>query len=286
MNLFGMLITTDALAVEGHKESLNIIHAAKISGIPVAELQHGLFTYGLSYYADIDRSFVSYDSLPARSFYDYLLSWYDTSITNSVTIGCPSYRKPSKKFNGLYTLILSNLKWEIYTVPEKFGFFYSVIKLAHDNPDDVFIWKLHPSEISFSYWKNISKDLFTIYPSATKNILFYHQSRIMQHISLYDLIKKKKKVITTLSTTILDTEMNEKDAIVYDCAAVRELTSQLHSCDTFSNAEELAACYAAAENHLESGFLVPYNPSKFEAFLDEHWQRPEDIFAPLESIYR
>ena len=287
LSIFGCLLTTDALPAEAHKQSLQIIFYCKKAGIPVIELQHGLFTYGASYHMQGHERLVSDDSLPCEPYCDCRLSFYP-SKDYDVCIGYPPYSSQDAHLDetrGEYVLIMSNLHWANYTNEERFSFFHSVFRLAANHEDTLFIWKFHPGEIKFPYINGAMDKLYVMYPQVKKNLIVHHKDKILTLTSFKDLVRKSKMIISTVSTVLLDCEIYGKDTVIYNCVSSDEMVSMFKQKTCFSTYEGLESVYGA-ENKLETGYLHPFKAEVFDAFMEKTVIEPVDKFRALDVIMK
>ena len=257
ISCFGAFLSTDTLATKAHQQALFIVNLCHLNNIPVIELQHGLFVYGMSYHCIPENNIVTSDSLPVSSFKNHTFTFYPTNKKDSTCIGYPIYYDFNKlSYKGKYTVILSNMHWMAYSEYEKFTFFSSIIELANKHPNELFIWKLHPGEIDFPYYKELLHSLFRIFPSSKRNIIFFHEDNILNKIGNFDLIGKSNKIICTLSTVMLDCELLKKDTIIFNCKSSDSMVSQLKTKECFSDIEELEKLYIKEKIFLKLVYYI------------------------------
>ena len=243
------MITTDAQSTSAHKKSLQFVNFFQKNNIKVLELQHGLFQIGLHY-----------SSVPNK---DPLLQ------PNEIVIGYPLYNnKNVKKIKGEYTLILSNLHWNIYTDSQRNLFYTSVIQLVKNNPDTLFVWKMHHGEIANL---NKVKEIFSIWGEMKRNIIFTNDDSLFKYTSTSDLIKNSKNVISTVSTVLLECEIHHKPTIVFETQAINYLINKIKRKTTFRNYDELKKRYNNKYLNLRTGLLIQYNNSIFREAINKFY---------------
>lgn len=286
LNAFGLFLTSDALATSAHKEALRLVLACHKAGIPVVELQHGLFTYGDYYQCSCNNKMVQPDGLPCRSFRDHLLSFSPNYAEDATCIGYPKYHSDCPpSYTGNYTLILSNLHWDAYTPLERYAFMSSILHLANDYQNDLFVWRLHPGECASFPGRNMLNSLFNIFPKAKNNILFTHENRIWSLISVDDIIRKAGKIISTISTVILDCEMYNKKTMVYNAPSVRFAVERFKKVEKFCDYSTLNRLWGDSDAVIETGMLYAWNKKKFEDFVEDKYKKPKDKYSVLDTIF-
>lgn len=279
---FGLCLTTEALATIAHKTGLRLIRLCRACGIPVAELQHGLFTYGMSYYSS--NKIMENDAIPCRSFNDYTLTFYPVEGEEYVCMGYPEHDgKKTATYRGEYNLILSNLHWTTYTNDERYQFYRAIVQLAASRPDELFIWQLHPSEKTFKQWRSISAGLFRLFPAAKQNLITTHSSAMLNLLETEHLIRKAKRVIASVSTILLDCELSGKETLVYSCPSCEQMVNLFPCKTTFSNFEQLSAVFDSPAP-FSTGLLHPYNHRAFTDFVHQVYHEPEDPMLVLNCL--
>lgn len=274
LNGFGAFITTDAQATAPHAYSLELINFFNKMKVPVFELQHGLFQLGLHYY-DLPKKEVFHDdSFPTQSFADHLLTYYvQKNAVPGTVIGYPAFTQRPEPYDGEYTLILSNLHWETYDKEEEYQFYKMIFELAVDNPKQTYIWKMHHGEQANPHCNSMIKSLFEIYPSARKNIIFYHENEFLSKSPITELIQKSREVISTVSTVLLDCDICRKKTVTYSCPTVECLIKRMKNPQPFTNLTELKDLLTQPENKFSTGLLQQYDNKSFRKTLDQLYKR-------------
>ena len=273
-SLFGAFITTDAQATAPHEYSLKLINFFNKLHIPVIELQHGLFQLGLHYYDKQDKENFRDDSLPTSSFAEHILTYYP--VVNNVkttTIGYPPYNKDMLSYKGEYNLILSNMHWLTYTNEEKYNFYKTVLQFTEKNKDTLFIWKMHHGEMVNPHCQHMLNNLFTIFPDAKQNIIFYHENDILKNTNIFDLINKANIIISTVSTVLLDCERCKKETYTFSSPAVDCLTKKLKNPQCFKNYEELHKILQSKKHTFSTGLLQKFDNKKFRDCINALYKR-------------
>ena len=280
LNLFGAFITTDANAARAHVYSLKLVSMFEALGIPVLELQHGLFQIGLHYY-DVPSG-VSFwgDSLPSKSFAERVLAFYPPvrRTPSSTVIGYPPYSgKRSAAGGGEYLLVLTNLHWPTYTMDEKMSFFDAVVALVELHPELPVIWKMHHGETSPASKINQKvREVLERHPAAKERIRFAHLDAELKNRTAAEIISGAKYVVSSVSTVLLDCEMHRRPTAVYACASNDCLVKMIKSADFFCDGDSLVAMFGKGLRPIRTGKLRPYDNDAFRAALDATY-KPSSI---------
>lgn len=269
---FGLVITTECAAAPSCLPGLIILALCAELHIPIVELQHGLFQYGLHYTVEDESYKKIYDFLNVDNFTDYLLSFYpvNTEYRKGTVIGFPKYHlcdlQPYNNYDAGYVLILTNFNWDCFS-PEDFdNFLGCLLKTTEAHREIQFVWKPHPSEIGLYLNKNqINLDAFN-------NITIVSDDPMLNLTPLDSLVKYASKIISTLSTVLFDCEAYGKDTAVFKCGANSQLLSEIDSCYTFSNESQLRAFIESKQRfQITTGKLIEYDNSEFRKLIDEHY---------------
>ena len=276
LNLFGAFITTDANAAHAHVYSLKLVKMFEAMGVPVLELQHGLFQLGLHYY-DVPSGTAFYgDSLPSCSFASHVLAYYPP-VSRAVpytVIGYPPYSGVKPKGGaGDYLLILTNLHWPTYAVAEKEAFYEAVVRLADEHPELPVVWKMHHVEASpaAATWKYVNEALAR-HPGAKARIRFAHADAGLKGKTAAEIIAGAKCVVSTVSTVLLDCEILRRPTAVYGCASNASLMALLSKADAFHDFDSLRRLFEKGFRPIRTGKLRPYDNEAFRAALDKMYK--------------
>lgn len=280
LNLFGAVLSTDMQATPPHQYSLQIANIFQKLGVPVIEIQHGLFQLGL-HYNDVPQHENFYDdSLPGKPIADYIFTYYPLpAIGNTVSIGYPPYIVPLKaSYTGEYGLILSNMHWTAYSQKEKYLFYASIMEFIEKHPKITFIWKMHHGEIAAPQTAKMLDSLSKLF-TPQKNMVFSHQTPILKKIDTDELIAKSKFVLSSVSTTLLDCEKYEKFTCIYATKSVECLLSKIAEKSTFRNYTDLVKLFKSSPPPLlRSSLLYPYDNEAFRKIIGKIYRLSERKF--------
>lgn len=286
---FGIFITTDAQSANAHAQSLRIVRLMKRLGVPVFEMQHGLFQLGLHYYDVPGRTTFCGDSLPSRSYADRVLAYYPLpdSKTPITVIGYPPFDGTvANPVGGDYLLVLSNLHWPTYTTDERRRFYRAVYAAVDKRPGLPVIWKQHHGEYKNADCKAWIAECAKEFPDAAKRIRFHHLDNALKNKTLAELIAGARQIVSSISTVLLDCEMSGKPVGVYDVPSTKCLADRLAEKSSFSSADELDQLLFAGTRPLKSGLLQPFAPDVFRDVLSESYRTtPLSRTAFLDALF-
>lgn len=282
--MFGLYMTTDCQMTAAHRFSLNLARLFAKIGVKVVELEHGLFQLGLDYF-DVPCKHNFYnDSLPTNIVADVFLSYApEPEIKNAVAIGYPPYQNQNQNYyTGNYTLVLSNLHWETYSQVEKYNFYQSVVNLAIDNPQQVFIWRRHHGEMVNGACVRMLKNIVNTLCPQHQNLVL--EDAMIDGVSTEDLIAKADNVISTPSTTLLDCEMAQKHTYVYACDTNQCLIDKMKIKTVFHKDRELKNIFSQ-KAQIQTGKLYVYNNKLFRDVVENNYRLPHpEKLTYLEDI--
>jgi hypothetical protein len=89
------------------------------------------------------------------------------------------------------------------------------------------------------------------------------------------LIKNAKKVISTVSTVLLECEIHHKPTIIYEAISINCLINKLAIKTTFKNYQELDKAYNSKTLLLKTGVLKQYDNSIFRETINTLYKEPE-----------
>ena len=269
----GMVLTTESSAACLDMQALLLFSLCSELDIPVVEMQHSIVQYGVHYHAEV-KSYAETKSYGTFKYYinvepfaEHLLSFYPvtTERCQGTVIGFPKYHLSGLQCSGCdagYILIFSNFNFECYTPEDLCTFSGCILKAAAAHPEFQFVWKTC-TETEDCFIKNVNLD-------AYENITLVQSDQLLSLLSLESLIKNASKVISTLSTVLLDCEAYRKNTILFKCESVAQLFSEINNCCTFSNSEQLIVFVENEESCLvNSGKLREFDNSKFRNFVEQ-----------------
>jgi len=269
LDVFSAVISTWAVPHRAHTRGILLYSACAQLGIPVFELQHGLFQVGVNYQerASIvgDGFYGAASALPVRNFHDKLLAW-----SGEGAIGYPGFFNLRAGKDAGYCLILSNMHWNIYGEIDQTLFFEGVLATVEAHPDIRFIWKPHPAEVSkrtAKYFKPASENAYANLVVMTNNVM------AAQELTTEDLIRDCSYAISSISTVLMELEMYHKKVAVYAPAVASGLWQQLRTVSKFVYPGELLKLFpklarkSSREGLFESGMLQPFSPVRLRQEL-------------------
>lgn len=268
---FGMVLAAECSAAGRSLPALQLLSLCSELGIPIAEVQQGLFQYGMHCHAAA-RSYAeskSYETIgnaiDIDSYTDYLLSFYPvtTEHRQGTVIGFPKYHLAGLEHSGCdahYVMVITDFDPECFS-PEDFAAFLGcLMKTAASHQDTVFLWKPGAEAPAFMN-KTISID-------ACDNITVVPLDPMLSLLPSDSLVKNASKVICTVSTALLGCEAYGKDTAVFKCGSDLQLLGEINSCRTFSNSDELAAFIESDEQSpVDTGKLMEFDNLKFRNFV-------------------
>lgn len=248
--------------------------------IPVAELQCSILRLGASdftkpeSYAETKTLKTDHDFINAGGFADYLLSYYPATAErcNGTVIGFTKYHQKELNCsfcNAGYVLVLADFSVGCFTAEDTDAFLGCIIKTAASYPDIQFLIRPDDSGIEFYFNKTISFN-------ACENITIVQFDPLLGLIPFDSLIADSAKVVSTLSSSLLECEALGKDTIVYKCKSCSGLLDEIDECRTFSNADELRPFVEGREHcAVRTGKLIEFDNSVFRDFVERTFSVPD-----------
>ena len=252
LHTFDLIFSFNTLTSPYHTYSAPFLPVAKQVGIPIVEIQHGLFQFGINYYDDSKiLSFADprYGQGKIRSFADHQICWFgEDGIGYPRSPKTPAYKPENLKF----ILLATNLNWYLYSDQDRLHWINLIRNICEKFRDFTFIWKPHPAEINVikayhDCMKAIEHSNLWLY--GIKNDIFFHGVE-----SHEDLINLCQAGITTPGTSILDFAICNKPFTVFNTEATSELNSRFQNMLTYSTEEELSNFCSG----LRSNSIQPY----------------------------
>lgn len=269
---FQLVVSFAGLLHPGLMRNVLLLSFFNEIGVATLEIQHGLFQYGINNVdmapqvgADIGRG----DQLGINIGYAArdVVPW-----AGPEGIGYPKSiltPRPCSRRNG-FVLITSNNHWQVYKGPDRQQFGMAVTKLVESRPDLEFVWKPHHGEFLTHETKQV---LDTIQQLKLPNL------QIESAGDAEDLIPSCAFGVSTVSTTLLDYQMQSKPVLVYDRDPVRHLIARMQV-KTFQGApdllEKVGLLPTDPERHLIHTGVEPFVPER----LARRFEQALSVAAP------
>lgn len=265
------VVTTFAIPHRAHLKFVRFIALAEEIGIPVFELQHGLFQLGISA-SEVGPIIGSgmanaLTALPAPNLVGRQLRWNGID-----SIGYPPYSddifaiaSQSRRVTDP-TLITTNLHWNIFTPADVVRISDIIAKAVLSLPDVDFIHIPHPSELSKPHMNELATRLMKA--GATN----YSIQRPKNSAEMVEAIVGARVCLSTISTMLLDMEMMNTPTLVMPGQRQHDMVARFeHSVSVYDKgriADELKNIYYHNSNPLIiTGALQPFSPSKLTQTL-------------------
>ncbi|MBO0660991.1 hypothetical protein LQ948_00265 [Jiella sp. MQZ9-1] len=272
---FSAVVTTWTVPHVNHLPYLPFITLANEVGIPIFEMQHGLFQLGFSYdeHAAIIGSYrgaVSSVCAPDTSnFVDDMLTWFGPG-----SVGYPRAvdnrdiePKPSAPVPFRVTMI-TNHHWSILSEAERKNCYSMILQAVKTFPEADFVLIPHHGE-----YKNMHfKEMIASIKSIKNNNFRIEESR---HPEIYDdLISNSTIVAASVSTTLFDCELAEVPTVVFRNESQRKVLAQLQNVTTIDSPDHFCQIihkvfYKGYRPFLRTGYIEPFQPEALESRLSE-----------------
>lgn len=272
-----ILITTFAVPHAVHANYASFIALAYEMGIPVFELQHGLFQIGISY---SERSAVvgsgmagALTSLDAPNLVDQKLVWRKSEDSSEQSIGYPPFtndiydRVTRQMGDTSGVLIATNTHWNILSANEVRLAWDMIIRLMKSLPDISFTIMPHPAEVGAAALKRV------IERCDREHVMNMTVIRPSSRAEFVDMIIKSRLAVSMISSVLLDFEMYDLPCVILPCRAQRPLAQALTVATLPSNDEELSAAvrggyYDDMPLILRTGQLFPFDHDALKSALN------------------
>lgn len=283
------LVTTFALPHRAHVPYLGLIGLAHDVGMPVFELQHGLFQSGISFHADgplVGSGMAqAQNGLFARNLTQDKLTWWgddsigyprhihreteypaqdaDAGLPQAEAPAAPTHR-PKGPRNGGPVAVLTNLHWALLS-PEEAQTGYAMIMAAITAlPDLQFALMPHPAEVKTAAFIRMCDRLDQARAPNWRLLLPQdHDARaeVMRHAWL---------ALASASTVLLDLEMNATPTLLLGLRQMIPLYAALDCADVVRDAPALTRAIAETaagirDPYLRTGRLCRFDPAALEA---------------------
>jgi hypothetical protein len=261
------VITTWSVPHHKHLPYLRYIALAYEVGLPVFELQHGLFQIGLTYSEDAPFT-GSGDgvatALPdAPNLVSEVLEWFGEGGIGypraSSDEGAPAditTRKPRVTF-------VTNHHWSILEDAERRNCYLMMFDAICRFPEVDFVMLPHGGELK-------NEDFLAMRTSLDRAGALNHRIESRRFNGVYDtLLRDSDLIVASASTTILDCEMSQTPTVLFRNPSQDGLTGMLHSVVTVESSRELIdvihdVLYCRYRPELITGFASPFRPDVLE----------------------
>ncbi|MFC4625608.1 hypothetical protein ACFO1V_10335 [Daeguia caeni] len=255
-------LTFGCLPHPAHESVLILTALMQELGIPVLDVQHGLFQWGINFTDDsLEQGFSNATgiSMPVTTVADKQLRWHGEN-----EIGYPRYkpnRPPAKNEMMSSILVATNSNWHIYAEEERQNLLCLLRQLFTARTHVNFIWKPHPAELSgFSMLRQLVDEIKAA-PETYSNVEIVGEADNNLY-SLTELVASCRAGIATVGTSILDFEMLGKPCAIFDCSAVAALNASLIHGDMFHDLPQLLNWLDNLDENTKppvTGYLHPFD---------------------------
>lgn len=261
--------------------------------IPVMDIQHGLFQWGVCFSDTSLRQgsdFESGCSLPMNTVADVQVTWAGPD-----GIGYPrcaeatTQQETSLKNDTIqpYILLATNTNWHIYHEEERHRLKLILREAFLDFPDIHFVWKAHPAENSPTLMSvhSLIEEVRDDFPNVE-----IARSVAEGGKSLTELIQHCHAGICTVGTSLIDFELFGKPCLCFETHAVKKLISSLPQIETFSSRYELKAKLSTVVTSgvvPKTGQMLSFRPDKLIAKIASHARQtrhPSPLSASLRAV--
>lgn len=279
---FAVCLTTLATPHRSHLRGIQIFAACSKLGIPVLELQHGLFQQGLDF---VEISQTPGSGFPgatmggaARNFCDSQIRW-----SGEDGIGLPQFHDLAPALNDGYVLILSNMHRSIFSEIERRVFYDGVAQLVRTYPKTSFVWKPHQAE-----FQRKLEPLYAPLMRQTGLNLEVLTKETMGGRTTLDLIRRCSCAVSSASSVLLELEMYAKPTLLYAPVSMEGIVPALGRVHPFNDDVTLLASYAAMAAHpdayrMKTGYLKPFSPDKLRSILRKNWNA--DVHSKADVVH-
>jgi len=269
MESFDLFLTYDAQNVQGHKTGLEYISIAKKAGVPVGEMQHGLFQIGFNAFHEPSNRLFFDESIPSVSQADFFFSWFPC-INDSITMGYPLYLSDQASkvppIDNKTIAIFTNLHWKVFSYAERVKIIKGLSDFIESNPEYYFIWKRHHGEIQSA---EVSSAISIVEGLSGRNFSDINNLKIIDdYVEINRLINVAYYCISTVSTILLDIEAGDKKTAVIVTDSTKNLMSKYSSYADFFKTNS-----PNNFKNLTSDYLLPFNPNVLVNFFKNLWRK-------------
>lgn len=272
------VITTFSVPHRAHSAQIAYIALAYEMGIPVFELQHGLFQLGISY--SESSAFVgsgipgALTALDAPNLTDQRLVWGAARGQGEISIGYPPFsrdifespacRRPDRGS----VLIASNLHWNILSPDDVNACWTAIIRLIKALPDIPFVIMPHPSEMAGAALKR------SIERCQSMGLRNFTLRRPKDRSEFVSMIAQSKLAVSMISSVLLDFEMYGLPCVLLPCKPQGPLARSLQVAVMPPHSHALIKAvengyYDRTDLVLRTGLLRPFDPSALSAAVSQ-----------------
>lgn len=268
---FAVCLTTLATPHRAHLTGLQIFTACSRLGLPVLEVQHGLFQQGMAF-VEVSRTPGSGFAnaamgAAARNFRDDVVGW-----SGDAGIGLPQFHDLKPASDDGYVLILSNQHRSVFSEIERRLFYEGVAQLVRRHPDTRFLWKPHQAELQRKL-----EPLYAPLMALVRANLELLTRETMAGQTTLDLIRCCSSAVSSLSSVVLELEMYAKPTLLYAPASMEGAVAIMGTVHPFVDDLSLLAAYddllqRPGAYRMRTGFLKPFEPDRLRAVLKKNWR--------------
>jgi len=268
---FAVCLTTLATPHRAHLKGLQIFTACSRLGVPVLELQHGLFQQGAAF-VEVSRTPGSgfanaAQGAAARNFRDDLVGW-----SGKDGIGLPQFHDLEPATDDGYVLILSNLHRSVFSEVERRLFYEGVAQLVRRHPETRFLWKPHQAELQ----RKLEPLYAPLMEQVGENLELLTRETMAGRTTL-DLIRCCSRAVSSLSSVVLELEMYAKPTLLYAPVSMEDAVAIMGTVHPFDDDLSLLSAYADLMQRpdayrMQTGFLKPFDPDRLRAILKRNWR--------------
>ncbi|MEL7280810.1 MAG: hypothetical protein AAFY35_07245 [Pseudomonadota bacterium] len=262
------------LAHDAHLQPLIAASLLREMSIPIIDIQHGLFQWGINFSdSSLQQGFSKGEgvSLPFSTEADVQLTWNGINPIGYPRMHATRPRRVGAPGSHVIT-IATNTNWHIYSAEEQIRLREILRQLFLDLPHQTFAFKPHPAETSAK--KSLLFDLVAEVSSDRKKFVNVQVLPSMSEggQSLTDVIKNSDAGIVTAGTSIMDFELFGIPCVAFECRSTSKLLGALTHVETFSNYDELLAFLCRPDRAScvpETGHLRAFDPDALQQTIEE-----------------
>lgn len=238
----GVITTVGHLSPVLGRGFKDILKFSSLLNLPLIEVPHGLYQWGFNLKDNSKIVHVASMKFGAGGYVpsiaDHQINWFTPNGP-----GYPRFREESVRSNLAavtpeYTVITTNTNWYMYDLNDQRVMFQLIFQHALENPNKLFIWCPHPSELA-------NDKLFsTMFANKPKNIFLYGLNNEIYFNGVdttEDVIKYATNGISTVSTCLLDFEIHSIPVSIFSTNGLAAILDSFIACNLFSMLKRLDA---------------------------------------------